>query len=73
MYRANENIRDNKKMKYFLEENVKELICFTPACWIHGNPIVDYAHEVITADHAIASVIGYVIKRSLITLQSKST
>ena len=40
MYCINENIRDNKKMKHFLQENFKESICFTPICWIHGNPIV---------------------------------
>ena len=45
-------------MKYFLQENFKELICFTPACWIHGNPIVVHAHEVNTVNYAIASVIG---------------
>ena len=31
MYCANENVRDNKKMKYFLEENFKESICFPPS------------------------------------------
>ena len=32
MYCTNENIRDNKKMKYFIKENFKELICFMLAC-----------------------------------------
>ena len=36
----------------------KDLICFTPACWIHGNPIVVHAHEVNTVNYAIASIIG---------------
>ena len=58
MYCANENIRDNKKMKYFLQGNFKESICFTLARGMHGNPIVVHAHEVNPVDYAIASVIG---------------
>ena len=33
-----------------------ETICFTPACWIHGNSIV--VHTVNPGDYAIASIIG---------------
>ena len=49
------NIRDNKNMKYFLRENFKESVCFTPARWIHGNPIGN-VYEVNLVDFAIASV-----------------
>ena len=45
MYCANEKTRDNKKMKCYLQENLKESICFMPACLIHGNPIVALALE----------------------------
>ena len=44
MYCANENIRGNKKMKCFLQENVK--VCFTLVRGIHENPIVVNVHEV---------------------------
>ena len=40
MYCSNENIRDNKNMKYFPQENFKESICFTLVCWIQGNSVV---------------------------------
>ena len=58
MYCANENIRDSKKMKYFLQEIFKESICFKPARGIHGNPIVVHAHEVNPVDYVISSIIG---------------
>ena len=45
-------------MKYFLEENVKELICFKPACWIQRNLIVVHTHDVNPVDYVIASIIG---------------
>ena len=44
-------------MKYFIQENFKESICFTPVCWIHEDPIVIYAHEMNPVDYAIASAI----------------
>lgn len=31
MYCASESIRDNKEMTYFLQEDFKECICFTPS------------------------------------------
>ena len=49
-------------MKYFLLENFKESICFTPARGIHGNPTEVHAHEVNPVDYAIASIIGAVAK-----------
>ena len=58
MYWANENSRDKKNMKYFLQENFKMSICFTPACSIHENPIVVHAHGVNPVHYAIASIIG---------------
>ena len=39
-YFASENIRENKEVKYFLQENFKESICFTLVREILGNPIV---------------------------------
>ena len=45
-------------MKYFLEENVKELICFKPACCIQRNLIVVHTHDVNPVDYVIASIIG---------------
>ena len=51
-YCANENIGDNKEIKYFLQENS------TSAREIHGNSIVVHAHEVNLVDYAIASIIG---------------
>ena len=44
-------------MKYFLQENFKEFIFFTPANWIHGNSIIVHAYEVNPVDYAIASII----------------
>ena len=44
-------------MKYFLQKNFKESICFSPARGIHGNPIVICAHEVNPVDYAITSII----------------
>ena len=58
MYCANENIRDSKKMKYFLHKNFKESICITPVYWIHENPVAVYAHQVDPVYYAIASIIG---------------
>ena len=68
MYCANENIRDNKKMKYFLQGNFKESICFTLARGMHGNPIVVHAHEVNPVDYAIASIIGARLLHEEITI-----
>ena len=58
LYCANENIRDNKKTKYFLQENFKEPLYHIPIYWIQGNPIAVHAHEINPVDHAIASIIG---------------
>ena len=44
-------------MKYFLQENVKEFICFKPAGGINGNPIVVRTHEMNPVDYGIASII----------------
>ena len=55
-------------MPYFLQENFKELICFTQACRIHGNPLVVHAHEVNPADYAIASIIGAGLRDKEITI-----
>ena len=33
------------------------LICFTLACWIHGNPIVIHVLEVNPVDYVISSII----------------
>ena len=68
MYCANGNIKSNKKMKYFLEENFKELICFTLACWIHGNPILVNALEVNPVAYVIASIIGTGLRDEEITI-----
>ena len=37
MYCSSEN-SEYKKMKYFLQENFRESICFTRECWIHWIP-----------------------------------
>ena len=58
MYCSNEKIKSSEKMKYFLQENFKELVCFTLACWINGNPIVVNAFEVNPVDYVIATIIG---------------
>ena len=58
MYCSNEKIKSSEKMKYFLQENFKELVCFTLACWINGNPFVVNAFEVNPVDYVIATIIG---------------
>ena len=58
MYCSNEKIKGSKKMKYFLQENFKKLVCFTLACWINGNPFVVNAFEVNPVDYVIATIIG---------------
>ena len=68
MYCTDENIRDNKKIKYFLQENFKESICFWPTRGIHGNPIMVHAHEVNPIDYAIASIIGAGLRDEEITI-----
>ena len=68
MYCANENMKGKKKMKYFLQENFKELICSTPAYWIHGNPIVVHAHELNPTDYVIALFIGAWLRHEEITI-----
>ena len=56
MYCVNKSIKSNKKMKYFLQENFTELICFTLTFWIYGNPIVVHALEVNPVNYVIASI-----------------
>ena len=77
MYCANEKISDSKMMKYFLHENFEKSICFTPACWIHrnpvvfhvhGNPVVVHVHKVNPVDYAIVSVIGVGLRDAEITI-----
>ena len=62
VYCSNENIRDNKNMKYFPQENFKESICFTLVCWIQGNSIVGgQSHQSLG--------LGWMMKRSQFLLQ----
>ena len=55
-------------MKNVPQENLKESICFTPACWIHENQIVVYAHEVNVVDYTTPSVKGAGLRDEEITI-----
>ena len=55
-------------MEYFLQENFKELICFTLTCWINGNQIVVNTFEVNPVDYVIATIIGAGLRDEKITI-----
>ena len=57
MYCATKNIRDNKSIKYLLQETFTKSICFTSSGGIHENRTVFHAHQVNPVVYAIASTI----------------
>ena len=68
IYCVEEEVDDNKKIKYFLLTNFQDNLQFTPAHWIDANSITVYYVEVDPVDYAMALIIETGLRDKEITL-----